>query len=146
MCQIFATCYSIIAFLTWYGLKWHLYFIIFLFIFLSHPTLSHLISTSPNPALSPPSLSNHPLSSEGWVPMWVYSGVVGRSELGCGEVGHGLTAKVGGFWWVCSNGVWGGFLHRFFFFLNSSLSPLCSISLVVFDVGFAWFDVGFSFG
>ena len=97
MCQILATCYSIIAFLTWYGLKWHLYFIIFLFIFLSHPTLSHLISTSLNPALSPPSLSNHPLSSEGWVPMWVYSGVVGRSELGCGEVGHGLTAKVGGF-------------------------------------------------
>ena len=26
----------------------------------------------------------------------------------------------------------------FFFFLNSSLSPLCSISLVVFDVGFAF--------
>ena len=38
----------------------------------------------------------------------------------------------------------------FFLFFNSSLSPLCSISLVVFDVGFAfgfvWFDVGFAFG
>ena len=45
-----------------------------------------------------------------------YGGVVGRSELGRGEVGHGLTVEVSGFWWVCSNGVWGGFLHWFFFF------------------------------
>ena len=89
----------------------------------SHPTLSHSI-TSPDPALSPPSLSNRPLSSEGWVLIWVYfgvgsvrgsgdgvgrgyGGVVGRSEvgrcevgrgnLGCGEVGHELTAEVSGF-------------------------------------------------
>ena len=26
-----------------------------------------------------------------------YGGVVGCSELGCGEVGHGLIAKVSGF-------------------------------------------------
>ena len=75
MCQIFATCYITIAFLTRYGLKWHLYFIIFLIIVLSHPTLSHSISISSDLALSPPSLSNRPLSNEGWVSMRVYSGV-----------------------------------------------------------------------
>ena len=88
----------------------------FLFIFLSHPTLSHSISISPDPALSPPYMSNRPLSSEGWVPIWVYSGMgfgMGHGELGCGELGHGLTVEVSGFWWVGSNGVWGGFLHRF---------------------------------
>ena len=61
-----------------------LYF--FLFIFLSHPTLSHSISTSSDPALSPPSLSNRPLSSEGWVPMWVYSGM--GSSMGQVTVWH----------------------------------------------------------
>ena len=50
----------------------------FLFIFLSHPTLSYSISTSSDTAFSPPSLSNRPLSSEGWVSMWVYF-VVGSS-------------------------------------------------------------------
>ena len=63
-----------------------------------------------------------------------YGGVVGRGKLGCGEVGHGLTVEVSEFLWVGSDGVWGGFLHHFFFLH----SPLCSISLVVFDVGFAF--------
>ena len=44
----------------------------------------------------------------------------------------------------------GWFPSPVFLFLNSSLSVLCSISLVVFDVGFAFgfvgFDVGFAFG
>ena len=72
----------------------------FLFIFLSHPTLSHSISISPDPALSPPYMSNRPLSSEGWVPIWVYSGMgfsMGHGDLGCGELGHGLTVEVSGF-------------------------------------------------
>ena len=34
-----------------------------------------------------------------------YGGVVGRDELGCGKVGHELTAEVSGFWWVGSDGV-----------------------------------------
>ena len=42
--------------------------------------LSHSISTSLDLALSPSSLSNRPLFSEGWVPMWVYSGV--SSDVG----------------------------------------------------------------
>ena len=76
-----------------------------------------------------------------------YGGVVGRGEVGHGEVGHRLTVEMSGFWWVGSMRVWGGFLHQFFspFCL---LSPLCSISLVVFDVGFAfgfvWFAVPIS--
>ena len=76
-----------------------------------------------------------------------YGGVVGRGEVGHGEVGYRLTVEMSGFWWVGSKRVWGGFLHQFFspFCL---LSPLCSISLVVFDVGFAfgfvWFAVPIS--
>ena len=40
---------------------------------------------------------------------------------GCVQMGFGVVSFTG-----------------FFFFFNSSLSPLCSISLVVFDVGFAF--------
>ena len=78
--------------------------LVFLFIFLSHPTLSHSISTSSDPALSPSSLSNHPLSSEGWVPMWVYFGV------GSG-VGRVMVWVVGmAAWWVAASWVVGSWV------------------------------------
>ena len=101
-------------------------FVLYYF-FIIHLSLSSHLGT-PSPLLRIlPSLFHCPLSSEGWVPMWVYSsvgqvtvwvvgcgcgGVVGRSKVGCGEVGrgelgcgevghgevgHGLTAKVSGF-------------------------------------------------
>ena len=42
----------------------------------------------------PPSLSNRPLSNEGWVPMWVYSGV----GSGVGQVTMWVVGMAA--WWV----------------------------------------------
>ena len=78
--------------------------LVFLFIFLSHPTLSHSISTSSDPTFSPSSLSNHPFSSEGWVPMWVYFGV----GSGVGQVTVWVVGMAA--WWVVASWVMGSWV------------------------------------
>ena len=122
MCQIFATCYSTVAFCHGTDSNDICTLLFLYYSSFSLIPLSHSISTSLDPALSPSSLSNCPLSSEGWVLMWVYFGIgsgVGcgyGSVVGHGEVGHGLTTEVSGFWWVGSDGGLGWFPSPAFFF------------------------------
>ena len=139
----------------------------FLFFYssLSHPTQSHSISSSPDPALSllPLYLIALSLVKDGfrcgyilaWAPAWVrwwYGSWVwqrGGSRRARSWQGGSHTHSWGE--WVLMSGFrWGlgWFPSPGFFFFFPFSSPLYSISLVVFDVGFAfgfvWFAVPIS--